>query len=455
MAILITCVGTSDPIRGEHDGAVLHILRHNPDITKCYIFYSKSLYEIHKDKNRNYFNKAYNTFCEENNRNIEMVDIPTEIDSVHLFNVFYDDFKNKIQDIIKEEGEQKIYVNLTSGTPQMQITLSLICQSLSYIDFIPLQVLNWSDNSKVDSDPANPSNTIVSVQCISLNYNIDKEIEKNRDKDTLKSRNRCQIVDLYAVFKNDTINELKKSINDYSYNYLSDNVQKLVSANSKLKPLILFLKYRQKMNYDKANKILKEAGLPTSNYLPFYSDKRKNDIFEYFLLLKNLLKTEQYNDFIVRMDLFAIELQIEVLKKVYGFDIKDYKEKKYFSSYKVFQENPELYCHINDSYRTKIKHDYVDGYVNIMLLNVIMDYFSNKSNFQYLQFFNDIEKLHDKRNYAAHTLTVTKKEDITNVIGIDNMINNFQNVLKILYPDITDKHFNSYDIINEEIIKLI
>ena len=43
--ILFSCVGTSDPVRGEHDGPMLHILRHyRPE--SVYIFVTPEIRQL-------------------------------------------------------------------------------------------------------------------------------------------------------------------------------------------------------------------------------------------------------------------------------------------------------------------------------------------------------------------------------------------------------------------------
>lgn len=45
--ILFTCAGTTDPVRGGHDGGILHIMRHyRPE--KVYLFLSKEMVELGK-----------------------------------------------------------------------------------------------------------------------------------------------------------------------------------------------------------------------------------------------------------------------------------------------------------------------------------------------------------------------------------------------------------------------
>lgn len=49
--ILFSAVGSTDPIAGQHDGAILHIARHY-DIDEIYLYYSKEKCELEEKDNR-------------------------------------------------------------------------------------------------------------------------------------------------------------------------------------------------------------------------------------------------------------------------------------------------------------------------------------------------------------------------------------------------------------------
>ena len=49
--ILFSAVGSTDPIAGQHDGAILHIAR-TYDLDDIYLYYSKEMYELEQKDNR-------------------------------------------------------------------------------------------------------------------------------------------------------------------------------------------------------------------------------------------------------------------------------------------------------------------------------------------------------------------------------------------------------------------
>ncbi len=73
MAVLVSFIGGSDPIRTEHDGPLLHIMRYYTDIDVIYVYLTKKVSEIHNNPNKNYYRIAFNNFMEKNNRKYDRI----------------------------------------------------------------------------------------------------------------------------------------------------------------------------------------------------------------------------------------------------------------------------------------------------------------------------------------------------------------------------------------------
>lgn len=444
MSILISCIGGSDPIRSGFDGPLLNIIRNYKDIDKCYMFMSAQCFEIHNNPNKNYYIKAYNRFMKDNNRVIDFQAINLQIEKVNEFDMYFDVFSNEFKRIITSaKNGEKIYVNLTSGTPQMQTSLALVVQRQSYINVHPLQVNNFEFDSKNKS-----------VDTFSNKYDIDGEIEMNAIVD---EKNRCQEIKLFTIFKNNIYQQIIALLKIYDYATISNIFKDMLEYNSKLKALVLFSKYRQEMNYEKAVNILDFAKLPINKYLPLYNctNYLPNIMFEYYLQIKNLINNRQFNDMIIRIDLFTIELQIEFLKRIYKFDINKFKDGKFFSIEKLEQFDISLANYINIEFNKKYVSDYNNSYINISLLNIILSYYCGENDNEIIKFFIKLEDLHSERNSAAHKLNIITQNDILKIISIDKIIKMFEKILKTIYPQIKEEYFNSYDNNNKEIIELI
>ena len=446
MAILISCIGGSDPIRSYYDGPVLNILKYKTDITKAYMFLTKKTNEIHEDKNKNYYRRAYERFCTDNNRKIEFNYVYFNIEKVNDFDAYYDVFGKTFEDIITNNPDELIYVNLTSGTAQMQTTLTLIVQKYASINLKSIQVNNFDFESKNKSNDA-----------FSSEYDIESEIEYNTINE--KEHDRNEFVQLNTIIKNNFIEQVKALIKIYDYRSVVESFKDILKRDSKLYAFILFAKYRQEMDYVKAADILDYENYNVKKYMPLYIKgvkSRKNEIFEYYLSIKNLIKTQQYNDLVIRLDLFTIEVLIEFLKKNYNTDVNKLRNGKYLSIEKIENHDPDLKEYIINKYEELYNMEYNDSYVNIPVLNIILGYYLKDNNPEIANFFNKINKLHSIRNDAAHTFSIISILDFKQIINPNEVIKMFEIILsEYIYTDIKKEYFKSYELVNKTILELI
>ena len=138
MKILLSCIGTSDPIRGGHDGPMLHILRHyRPE--KVVLFLTTEM-EDWTRKDRRYeiletlLRERWN-YCPEWRYISLDTDNPSDLDETGCI------LQEKLRPILREYEAWDILVNLSSGTPQMQIVLAQMAQEVRY-HTVGIQVLN-------------------------------------------------------------------------------------------------------------------------------------------------------------------------------------------------------------------------------------------------------------------------------------------------------------------------
>lgn len=121
--ILFSAVGSTDPISGQHDGALLHIIRfYRPDTV--YLYMSKEICQL-EDKDRRY------TYCLEKLKEFENISFeikyikrPNLVD-VHIFDFFLDEFRSILTEIYTDE-EDEILLNVSSGTPAMKSALQIL-----------------------------------------------------------------------------------------------------------------------------------------------------------------------------------------------------------------------------------------------------------------------------------------------------------------------------------------
>ena len=172
--ILFTCAGTTDPVRGGHDGGILHIMRHyRPQ--KVYLFLSAEMAAYEQKDQRfekmfRYAGEKWNhsfTWCVEQTELVNVADLDAVSEPLHAF----------FHRAVEENPDCRILINLSSGSPQMKIILSQLALSLQY-SVLGVQVLNpdqRSGSSKRTTDK---------------DYDVDYELELNED-DEPDAPNRC------------------------------------------------------------------------------------------------------------------------------------------------------------------------------------------------------------------------------------------------------------------------
>lgn len=128
--VLLSFLGTTDPIRGERDGAMLHILRHYRPEVVCLLFTPevRKLAEADERYEKVFFHlkshwDGYAPVVLEQDLSVSDVSDMDELDQpLH-------DVMNRLS---REYADAEILVNITSGTPQMQMLLSQMVLELRY-----------------------------------------------------------------------------------------------------------------------------------------------------------------------------------------------------------------------------------------------------------------------------------------------------------------------------------
>lgn len=452
MSILFSPLGESDPIRDCYDGPMLHILRYYQDIDTCYLVTTKKLEE------NNSFEKcsfAIKDLAEQQNRKITSYHIKTGIEKANDFDCFYNIFLEEIIKIVNDHPNEKIYLNLSSGTPQMITTLALIsCISLIG-NFEAIQVSRASENAK-DSFNRTTDNR----------YDVVAAIENNIDN--LENVNRCSKLELMTIYHNNNKEKVTAFLKNFDYDaaYQTYNKQSNNSSfcRKEILELIQHLKYRQELDIDRAKEVVKNNPYKDKLFLTYITqDKRENKILEYFLILKNLKEAEKINDFLIRLNSYTGEVQKEFINKKIKYDVqeklcqKDNKSHLYYlKSEKIKNYSQDLFDKLDKRFE-----GFQDAAINIEALNVIINFELNKINYDkkdlIIKTFDQVEKLKANRNKSAHELKIVKATDLKdengNKIDLNNLMSNFQKILKEIYPDVSEKYFMLYSDLNNFILE--
>ena len=444
MSILFSPIGESDPIRNNYDGPMLHILRNYKDIDKCYLFLTKRM-------RQNYENGLYQNVLEDfekkSSRNITYEYILSDIIQANDFDIYYSPFMQQLKRIRELYPEQKIYLNVSSGTPQMGTTLALIACESNISNTLAIQVSRPTEDVKKGSS------------AVDVDYDI--EFEKFFNFDNESKINRCSIVNLVMIVNNNIKERVNSLLESYDYQNAYIMYKNSPLFEKRLATLIQHLEYRQTLEIEKAKAIVKENTYSNQLFLRYLTngkDYRKNRILEYYLLLKNLLYSNRINDFIIRFCSYCEELLKELIDSLFGYHIEHIfgernNDKFVVSSQKILNYSKQLYDYVQN----RFNGNYQDSHFNIEILNVILKYELEKNNIVesefYCSVFEYVEQLKKYRHISAHKLEIVTIEQLKCVCDIYGLMENIKKILIKIYPDLNQKYFSLYENTNNYIKK--
>lgn len=437
MRILYSAVGDTDPIRGYHDGAMLHILRHyHPD--KIVLFLSKEMVE--KEEYRGVYTKAIKSVDE----TVAIELIKTDLVDVHKIDALMpmvDDFYR----LREEYPDTEILLNLSSGTPQMKEIMSYL--SIEYDDVIGIQV----------DSPQKSSNR--SETTLQDDEDIETAIECNIDSEA-SSPCRCHEPHLNYLKRNRLKLELITALRSYDYSkakILFSSYQNTFPQNTRTDDGInIALKHAQNrlnLKYNDAIKICCRVG--SDSITSVYDERKIIELDEYLMLMEVRLKQGQIEDFILKISPFMSELMRFYLAKYWNVrwsNVCKRVKKRYKIDMGLFEkEYPELYkswAKKNGAYIQDI------DYSLHHLLNMIREIQNIDSTlFSQLESIRKVEQ--EIRNELAHEMVVFAEADICKQVGIQSLHSFFQGVRKVFYTIIDESKPRKklvYDLVNEYII---
>jgi CRISPR type III-A/MTUBE-associated protein Csm6 len=452
MSVLFAPLGNTDPIMNYHDGPALHIIRHYPDITHVYFFLTKWISQKHR--NYDFYRKAINDFIEKTGRKIEYEFIENELEEPQDFDKSYDIFLEELRGISEKHPNEKIYINISSGTPQMKMNLCLLVSNNIIPRMTAIQVTNPMKGT------AAPSSTN------SKDYDIETQIFFNEDNEPGKEK-RCNEVKLLTLFKVKRINQIIELIEHYNYFAAVAMLKNITPDDSNIIKLLHHLKTRQE-SID-VEKSLRHIGKKTFNNIQLFPSKNQEavKIIEYFLLLKNLQRNNYITDMYFRANNLLIELQKSFISNILKFNLDSISEKdkdiEKLSRDKLREKHPQLldkldinYGHFNEKSFFSIKN------LNIIINHLIDDEKSgdnlNEDLKSIVSFFNAMDRFSINRNTIAHGLDVITEEKFRKdtCYSSSKFIEKLEFIIKVIYPkDATDNYLNIYDILNQEVKRML
>lgn len=308
--ILFSPVGTTDPIAGGHDGALLHICRkYRPQ--KIYLYLSKEIMEYRDMDDR--YRYCLNKLADQLGTRFEIIEIERpDLEEVHLFDHFYYDFQNELTKIRKENPDAQILLNVSSGTPAMKSALQVM-SALDENEFLAIQVGSPNKSS-------NPKKFDI------RKYELDEEWECNCDnEDDYEDRSvKSSHLNLIAKFKKEMI---LKHLLVYDYKAalsIAEDIQDHISGHGML--LLRAAVARLQLDKSEMDKILQGTSY-LKEIIPVQGGDERN-IMEFLLWLQIKLDRGDYADFIRGITPVIADLLERILKKRHQIDIRDYCENR-------------------------------------------------------------------------------------------------------------------------------
>lgn len=427
MKILISAVGTTDPISNNHDAALLHIARnYRPD--KIILVYSQEML-VKQDL----INKVLLSI-EGYNPIIEIDSTILNNDEVFLFDKMYEVMGLIVQKYTNDDDE--IILNLSSGTPQIISALFALNRINDY-NTQAIQVATPKKGANREYKPLTDSEIdalIVENQDNSLDF-VDRSIKDKSEKFTQALVKR-HLRSLIASFDYQAAEAI---INRKEYN-------KLLS-----KKRIAYI--REKLN--DFSRVFKNQSI-LSDILSFPLEDSQKKALNYYLLIDVLKEREHIADVLIKAKSLAEFVIEETIKKDHeGLIVFDGNLPK------LNPDFPDCEAILDDIDKkmkksrgiedTEERIFSVQSTLNLLSYLNILEFYEYDSQLQTA--INGILSLNGERNKVAHGLS----EIDTRLLSRKKLKQLSEN-LRLLLVDclgIDSSYFNYYDKQNEELIKML
>lgn len=427
MKILISAVGTTDPISNDHDAALLHIARnYRPD--KIVLVYSQEML-VKQDL----INKVLLSI-EGYNPIIEIDSTILNNEEVFLFDKMYEVMGLIVQKYTNDDDE--IILNLSSGTPQIISALFALNRINDY-NTQAIQVATPKKGANREYKPLTDSEIdalIVENQDNSLDF-VDRSIKDKSEKFTQALVKR-HLRSLIASFDYQAAEAI---INRKEYN-------KLLS-----KKRIAYI--REKLN--DFSRVFKNQSI-LSDILSFPLEDSQKKALNYYLMIDVLKEREHIADVLIKAKSLAEFVIEETIKKDHeGLIVFDGNLPK------LNPDFPDCEAILDDIDKkmkksrgiedTEERIFSVQSTLNLLSYLNILEFYEYDSQLQTA--INGILSLNGERNKVAHGLS----EIDTRLLSRKKLKQLSENLRLLLVEclGIDSSYFNYYDKQNKELIKML
>lgn len=401
MRVLFTPVGDTDPVRGYHDGGMLHILRHYAPVDRVFVFLTKEMED--KETESGCYTKGIQKVASQ----CKIEFIRSGITEPHIYErltVLQDVFQEKYEQYPNEEW----LLNLSSGTPQMKSVMSLI--GLDHPQVKAIQVFSPAKGSNNKSHPEK------TPEMLEMLYHFN-------DDDDPSSSNRCNEPELSLLKKHSVKMQIISLVNNYEY----EGALQLLRQNRHLfsdisEKLLRHAVCRRNLMWKDANKII-------SSYKGSPLISKAGDFEEFFRVMELRQRKKQLYEFIVKTTPICTKLATDYaisLEQRTLFDLNACSEirrdedgdvRYVLKREKIGRYNNTLLEHLNHKY--KRSGGFKDSDLSISNMAYICEWIinsgisSNRRDIEIKKIFARLSIVSENiRNKVAHKIVMNLTENI-------------------------------------------
>lgn len=399
MRVLFTPVGDTDPVRGYHDGGMLHILRHYAPVDRVFVFLTKEMED--KETESGCYTKGIQKVAPQ----CKIEFIRSGITEPHIYErltVLQDVFQEKYEQYPNEEW----LLNLSSGTPQIKSVMSLI--GLDHPQVKAIQVFSPAEGSNNKSHPEK------TPEMLEMLYHFN-------DDDDPSSSNRCNEPELSLLKKHSVKMQIISLVRNYEY----EGALQLLIQNRSLfsdisEKLLRHAVHRRNLMWRDANKII-------SSYKGSPLISKAGDFEEFFRVMELRQRKKQLPEFIVKITPICTKLATDYamsLAQRMLFDLNACSEirrdedgsiRYVLKREKIGRHNNMLLEHLNRKYKGGFK----DSDLSISNMAYICEWIinsgisSNRRDIEIKKIFARLSIVSENiRNKVAHKIVMNLTENI-------------------------------------------
>jgi CRISPR type III-A/MTUBE-associated protein Csm6 len=401
--LLFSPVGTTDPYRDDYEGPMLHIIRYfDPQVV--YIFLTREMSDRSRQDDR--YRRAIRKQAEVLGRDpagMQIHIIESGIEDPSDFNGFSTSYQTEFREIDKNYPDAEVLINLSSGSPQMIATASLLASShFLHKDYTCVQVVTHTGSSG--------SRTPYSLD-------FDETMIPQLLDNHPEAKNRCRKPDIQFFERIRARDQLLELVRQYDYGgaaRLIDFYRRNYNPET-----IRWIKHFEKRilyQYREAGEILQTDDIRKFNPYPVESSLYR-PVYEYYLGIQVKFLRQEWTDFLLRLSPLLTKLAQIFLVDHLHFELTDIIDcgSKKITRRLLERKNTSLLHYLDELYYYKFSDDYPSLKILLQISCYILDQKYSASDLL-MPIFKSLECLRtaeiELRNHAAHEMIAVNDEFI-------------------------------------------